>query len=60
MHQAALLRDTVASLQKANDAATKRKARKKKRIQREGALIMEAGSQITTQRLNKDAESERR
>jgi hypothetical protein len=60
MHQATLLRDTVASLQKANEAATKRRARKKKRIQREGTLTMEAGSRIAAERLNKDAESERR
>jgi len=59
MHQATLLRDTVASLQKANEAATKRKARKKKRIQREGTLTMEAGSQLAAQRLEKDAQSKR-
>jgi hypothetical protein len=50
MHSSVLLRDQVASLQKANEAATKRRERKKKRIQKQGTLTKAQGSEIIAQR----------
>jgi hypothetical protein len=38
MLSAELMRDRIASLERANEAATKRRQRKKKRIQRQGVL----------------------
>ena len=38
MLSAELMRDRIASLEKANEAATKRRQRKKKRIQKQGVL----------------------
>jgi hypothetical protein len=38
MLSAKLIRDRIASLERANKAATKRRQRKKKRIQRQGVL----------------------
>ena len=45
-----LLRSEVAQLRAANEAATRRQLRKRKRIQREGILTHEAGSQLVTVR----------
>ena len=50
MHSAVLLRDQVSALQQANELATKRRARKKKRIQREGTLTVAEGAEIVTQK----------
>ena len=49
MHSAVLLRSQVASLQKANEAATRRKKRQKKRIQRQGTLTKAEGLELATQ-----------
>jgi hypothetical protein len=43
---AELMRDQIASLKKANKAASARKQRKKKRIQQRGALTKGAGEDI--------------
>lgn len=50
IHSGVLLRDQVAQLQRANEAATNRRERKKKRIQKQGALTKAEGENITTQR----------
>jgi hypothetical protein len=50
MHTAVLLRDQVSALQKANEAATKRRARKRKRVQRRGDLTVEEGAEIIAHR----------
>ena len=47
---AKLMRDRIASLKKANKAATKRKQRKKKRIQKQGTLIRVEGEDIIAQK----------
>jgi hypothetical protein len=61
MHEAALLRDQVSSLQKANKAATKRKERKRKRIQKHGSLTVAEGAEIATQKAaTQQLEDERR
>ena len=46
MHSAILMRDRIVSLERANDAATKRKQRKKKRIQKRGTLTKAEGEEI--------------
>jgi hypothetical protein len=43
---AELMRDWIASLKKANEAASARKQRKKKRIQQRGVLIKGAGEDL--------------
>ena len=43
---AELMRDWIASLKKANEAASARKQRKKKRIQQRGVLTKGAGEDI--------------
>jgi hypothetical protein len=43
---AELMRDRITSLERANEAATKRSQRKKKRIQKRGTLTKEADQQI--------------
>ena len=43
---AELMRDRIASLKKANKAASVRKQRKKKRIQKQGTLIKGEGEDI--------------
>ena len=43
---AELMRDRIASLEKANEAALERKKRKKKRIQKRGVLTKGAGEDI--------------
>jgi hypothetical protein len=59
VHEIALLRGQVSSLQKANDAASKRKQRKRKRIQKQGTLtIAEAQEIITQNSVNQQLEGE--
>ena len=43
MLSAELMRDQITSLERANEAATKRRQRKKKRIQRQGTLTKGEG-----------------
>ena len=50
MLSAELMRDRIASLKKANEAATKRRQRKKKRIQKQGVLTKGAGEDLLAQR----------
>ena len=47
---AELMRDQITSLERANEAATKRKQRKKKQIQRQGTLTMGEGEDILAQK----------
>ena len=47
---AELMKERIASLEKANEAASKRKERKKKRIQKRGVLTKGAGEDILAQR----------
>jgi hypothetical protein len=47
-HSLVLMRNQVAELQAANEAATRRKSHKRKRIQREGTLIVSEGVRLTT------------
>jgi hypothetical protein len=49
MLSAELMRDRIASLERANEAASKRKQRKKKRIQHHGVLTKGAGQDILAQ-----------
>ena len=50
MHSAVLLRSQVADISKANEAAAKRRQRKKKRIQKRGTLTKAEGSEIMAQK----------
>ena len=50
MHQVVLLRDEITTLQRANQAATKRRSRKKRRIQKGGNLTVAAGRELTAQK----------
>jgi len=50
MLSAELMRDRIASLERANEAASKRKQRKKKRLQHQGVLTKGAGEDILAQR----------
>ena len=50
MLSAKLMRDRIASLKKANEAAIKRRQRKKKRIQKQGVLTKGAGEDLLAQR----------
>ena len=47
---AELMYDRIASLERANEAATKRRQRKKKRIQKQGVLTKGAGEDLLAQR----------
>ena len=47
---AELMKERIASLEKANEAASARKQRKKKRIQQRGVLTKGAGEDILAQR----------
>ena len=49
MLSAELMRDRIASLEKANEAALARKKRKKKRIQKRGVLTKGAGEDLLAQ-----------
>jgi hypothetical protein len=46
MLSAKLMRDQITSLKRANEAASKRKERKKKRIQKRGVLTKGAGEDL--------------
>lgn len=46
MLSAELMRDWITSLERANEAATKRRKRKKKRIQKRGTLTKAEGEDI--------------
>jgi hypothetical protein len=60
-HIAILIRERIASLEKANKAATIRKQRKKKRIQRQGTLTKGEGEDIIAQKgVEQQLESETR
>jgi hypothetical protein len=48
VHSLVLMSNQVKELQAANEAASCRKARKRKRIQAEGTLIVEEGVRLTT------------
>jgi len=50
MLSAELMRDRIASLERANEAATKRRQRKKKRIQKRGTLTRGEGEDILAQK----------
>jgi hypothetical protein len=50
MLSAKLMRDRITSLKRANNAATKRRQRKKKRIQRQGTLTKGEGEDIIAQK----------
>jgi hypothetical protein len=50
MLSAELMRDRIASLERANKAASARRQRKKKRLQHQGVLTKRAGEDILTQR----------
>ncbi|EUC26605.1 hypothetical protein COCCADRAFT_66207, partial [Bipolaris zeicola 26-R-13] len=50
MLSAKLMRDRIASSKKVNEAATKRRQRKKKRIQKQGVLTKGAGEDLLAQR----------
>ena len=45
-HQMVLWRDRITELKAANEAVTRRKQRKRKRIQQGGVLTFKAGSQL--------------
>jgi hypothetical protein len=47
-HQMVLMRNQVAELQAANEAATRRKSHKRKRIQKESTLVVTEGVRLTT------------
>ena len=48
IHQAVLLREEVAALQKANEAISKRRSRKRRRIQKHGSLTIAEGAEIVS------------
>jgi hypothetical protein len=50
MLSAELMRNRITSLEKANEAATKRRQRKKKRLQKQGTLTKGQGEDILTQK----------
>jgi hypothetical protein len=50
MLSAELMRNQITSLERANEAATKRRQRKKKRIQRQGTLTKGEGEDILAQK----------
>jgi hypothetical protein len=47
VHSIVLLRGQVAELQAANEAATRRRSHKRKRVQKEGNLTIEEGARLT-------------
>jgi hypothetical protein len=60
-YTAILMRERITSLEKANKAATTRKQRKKKRIQRQGTLTKAEGEEIIAQKeVEQQLESETR
>jgi hypothetical protein len=50
MLSAELMRDRIASLERANEAASRRRQRKKKRIQKRGTLTIGEGEDILAQK----------
>ena len=46
IHSAVLMRDRIASLERANEAALTRRQRKRKRIQKQGTLTKAEGEEI--------------
>jgi cytochrome c1 len=50
MLSAELMRDQITSLKRANEAASKQKQRKKKRLQHQGVLTKGAGEDLLAQR----------
>ena len=50
VHSAALMRDRIASLERANEAATTRRQLKRKRIQKQGTLTKAEGEEIIAQK----------
>jgi hypothetical protein len=50
MLSAELMRDRITSLERANEAASKRRQRKKKRIQKQGTLTKGEGEDILAQK----------
>jgi cytochrome c1 len=50
MLSAKLMRDRIASLERANEAASKRKQRKKKQLQHQGVLTKGSGEDMLAQR----------
>ncbi|KAF2629262.1 hypothetical protein BU25DRAFT_337646 [Macroventuria anomochaeta] len=50
MLSAELMRDRITSLERANDAVSKRKQHKKRRIQKQGVLTKRTGEDIIAQR----------
>ena len=50
MHSAALLRDENAALRAANEAASKRKSIKRKRLQKQGVLTQEEALELDAQK----------
>ena len=49
MHSSVLVQAEIANLRKANEAATRRRKRQKKRIQQRGSLTKAEGSEIIAQ-----------
>jgi len=49
VHSGVLIQSEIANLRKANEAATQRKKRQKKRIQQRGSLTKAEGSEIIAQ-----------
>ena len=50
LHSAALMRDRIATLERANEAATTRRQRKRRRIQKQGTLTEAEGEEIIAQK----------
>ena len=60
-HEATLMRAQIASLQKANEALSQRKKRKKKRLQKQEVLIVAEGLDLIAQaKVDKQVEGETR
>ena len=61
IYSAVLIQERIATLEKANEAATTRRKRKKKRIQKQGVLTKAEGEAIIIQKAAKQQqENERR
>ena len=59
-HSTVLIRDQVSTLRKATEAATKRKSRMRRYIQKQGALTVEEGIQLTAPEDGSKEEDEER
>jgi hypothetical protein len=61
VHSAVLIHEELSALQKANEVATKRKQRKRKRIQKHGTLTVAEGAKLAAQKAaTQQQEDERR